>query len=176
MEATAAGVVTEGLVQPFAHGGGYQDFVPLTAPVAGANLQFVVTGQNWIRVLGARANVTTDANVANRFVSLDYLNARSQTMMRNAVATVVVAATTNLKFEWSAQRTDGAFVANAPVLGPCFPMFLAPGSIVQITLDSIQVGDQISLASLVIERFDTGSVGYSVGFVPETPVAPSPRG
>jgi hypothetical protein len=159
--------LTEGLLQPFVHGVGYQDFVPLPQPAAGANLAFTVESRNLIRVLGARCNVTTDANVANRFVSLDYINARGQTMMRNAVATVVVGSTTNLKFEWNAQRADGAFVANCPVLAPVFPLFLSPGSQVQITVDSIQVGDQISLASLVIERFDSGAPGYKIGFVPD---------
>jgi hypothetical protein len=168
--------VTEGLLQPFGYGRGYQDFIPLAAPAAGANLVFTVESRNLIRVLGARCNVTTDANVANRFVALDFINARGQTMMRNAVATVVVGSTTNLKFEWSAQRADGAFVANCPVLAPVFPLFLSPGSTVQFTLDSIQVGDQISLASLVVERYDTGPTGYPLGFIPDTPVAPPASG
>ena len=159
----------EGLLQPFAHGVGYQDFVPFTPPAAGANAIFTVGQDRIMRVLGARCNVTTDANVANRFVSLDYINGRGQTMMRNAAGLVLTASTTNAKFEWNAQRTDAQWAANTPVLVPVFPLFLYPGSTVQITLDSIQAGDQISLASLVFERFDTGALGYGVGFVPSPP-------
>lgn len=158
-----------GLLQPFAHGVGYQDFIPLTSPAAGSNLAFTVTGAQWIRVLGARATVTTSATVANRFVSLDYINARSQTMMRNAAGLVLTASTTNQAFEWSAQRTDAQWAANTPVLAPLFPAFLAPGSIVQITLDSIQAADAITAASLLVEKFDTGSLGYGVGFWPAPP-------
>ena len=161
----------EGLLQPFAHGVGYQDFIPLTQPAAGANLAFTVPADRVMRVLGARFNVTTDANVANRFVSLDYINARAQTMMRNAAGLVVTASTTNQKFEGTCQRTDAQWATNTPVLFPVFPLFLYPGSIVQITLDSIQATDQISLASLVVERFDTGSLGYGLGFVPSPPPA-----
>lgn len=156
---------TQGLLQPFGRGAGYQDFVPLTAPAAGANLSFTVEARNYVRVLGARCNITTDANAANRFVSLDYINPRGQTMMRNAVAFVLVANVTNQKYEWSAQRSDGAAVANTPVLAPVMPLFLAPGTLAQITIDNIQAGDAITLASLVVERFDTGSLGYSAGFV-----------
>lgn len=160
--------VSEGLLQPFAHGAGFQDFISLTTPAAGANLSVTVGGDRIVRVLGARCNITTDANVANRFVSLDYINARAQTMMRNAAGLVVTASTTNQKFEWTAQRTDAQWAANTPVLAPVFPLFLYPGSIVQITLDNIQAGDQISLASLVVERFDTGNLGYGVGYVDTT--------
>lgn len=159
----------EGLLSPFAHGVGYQDVLFPASPAAGANLAVTVEGRNWLRVLGARLNVTTDANVANRFVSLDYVNARGQTIMRNAAGLVVTASTTNQRFEWTAQRTDAQWAANTPVLVPVYPLFLAPGSVVQFTLDSIQVGDQVSGAVLVVERFDTGSLGYGVGFVPSPP-------
>lgn len=169
MPATGTLPGAEGLLQPFAHGLGYQDFIALPQPAAGANLAFTIDGRSTVRVVGARCNVTTDANVANRFVSLDYINARAQTMMRNAAGLVVTASTTNQKFEWNAQRTDAQWAANTPVLLPLFPLFLSPGSVVQITVDSIQAADQISLASLVVERFDTGSLGYGVGFVPYPP-------
>jgi hypothetical protein len=157
--------VTEGMLQPFSHGVGYQDFIPLTTPAAGANLSFTVAGDRFIRILGARATITTSATVANRFVSLDFINARAQTWMRNAAGLVVTASTTNQAFEWIGQRTDAQWAANTPVLLPVYPIFLYPGMVVQITLDSIQAADQISLASLTVERFDTGDVGYKVGFV-----------
>ena len=160
---------TGGFLQPFAHGLGYPDFITLTQPAAGANLAFPVPANTYLRILAARCNITTDANAANRFVSLDYLNARSVTQVRNAAGLVVTASTTNQKFEWNAQRTDAQWAANTPVLLPVLPMFLSPGMIVQITLDAIQAGDQISLASLTVERFDTGTLGYTTGFAPSPP-------
>lgn len=159
----------EGLLQPFAHGLGYQDIVSVTTPAAGANAIFTVEGRNWIRILGARANITTDANVANRFVSLDYITPRGLTYMRNAAGLVLTASTTNQKFEWSAQRTDAQWAANTPVLAPLFPAFLAPATVVQVTVDSIQATDAVTLVTLLVERFDSGSLGYGVGFVPDPP-------
>lgn len=159
----------EGLLAPFAHGVGYQDTVEVTTPTAGANATFTVPSNVALRVLGARATVTTSAAAANRFVSLDYINARSQTLMRNAAGLVLTASTTNQAFEWSAQRTDAQWAANTPVLCPVYPLFLWPGSIVQVTLDNIQAADQVSAVRLVVEKFDTGNLGYGTGFVPAPP-------
>lgn len=159
--------LTEGLLQPFSAGAGYQDIIVGTSPVAGANFSFLVTGQNWIRPLGVRCSLTTSASAANRFVSVDYINARGTTYLRNATATVIAANVTGQAFEWNAQRADGAFVANTPVLAPLFPGFIAPGSTLQITVDNIQAADQLSAIVLYIERFDTGSLGYAIGFTPD---------
>jgi hypothetical protein len=158
---------TEGLLQPFSFGIGYQDFIPVTTPAAGANAVFTVESRNWIRVLGARATVTTSATVANRFVSLDFINARTQTYIRNAAGVIVLASTTNQVFEWNMARTRAEWAANTPVLAPLLPVFLPPGTTVQITLDSIQAADAITAVSLTVERFDTGPIGYEVGFVPD---------
>jgi hypothetical protein len=156
---------SEGLLQPFGYGLGYQDFVAIATPAAGANASFTVEGRNLVRIYGARATLTTSATVANRFLSLDYLTARGNTFLRNAAGLVVVASTTNQAFEWNAQRTDDKVVANAPVLLPVFPAFLTPGTVVQFTVDAIQVGDQLTSLSLYVERFDTGSIGYERGYV-----------
>jgi hypothetical protein len=158
-------VAAMGLLGPFSYGTGYQDFIPLTTPAAGANLSFAVEGRALIRILSARCSITTSATVANRFVSLDYINARSVTQCRNAAGLVVLASTTAQVFEWNQARTRAEWAANTPVLVPLLPMFLAPGEIIQISVDNIQVADQISAASLTIERFDTGSIGYERGFV-----------
>jgi hypothetical protein len=158
-------VAAKGLLAPFGYGTGYQDFIPLTTPAAGANLSFTVESRALIRILAARCSITTSATVANRFVSLDYLNARGVTQVRNAAGLVLTASTTAQVFEWNSARSRSEWAANTPVLVPVLPMFLAPGEIIQITLDSIQAADQISAASLTVERFDTGSVGYERGYV-----------
>lgn len=157
----------EGLLQPFSFGVGYQDFVQIANPGNGLNASFTVEGRNFVRVIGARATLTTDANVANRFLSLDYINARVTTFLRNAAGLVVTASTTNQAFEWNAQRTDAQWAANTPVLLGVYPCFLAPGTVVQFTVDNKQATDTLTNVSLLIERFDTGNVGYQTGFVPD---------
>lgn len=159
-------LVTQGLTEPFQEGLAFQDTLLPADPAAGANLSIVVGGENWIRVLSAIATISTDANAANRFVSLDYISARGTTYVRNAAGLVVTANTTNQVFVWSEQRTDAQWATNTPVLVPVSSIFLPPGDTIRITLDSIQVGDTIKSASFVIERFPTGPRGQPVGVVP----------
>lgn len=129
----------------------YADWLTVTTPAAGAAATYTVPGQFAARLLAARLTITTDANVANRFVSLDYIDAKGTTRLRNAIAKVFAANTTAQAFEWSAQRTTGEWVANAPVLAPLAPWWLPPGFTVKFAVDAIQATDQISGLSLWIE-------------------------
>jgi hypothetical protein len=158
--------VTAGLLEPFGAGVGYQDTIAPANPGAGNNLAVVVEGRNWLRVLQAIATINTDATVANRFVSLDFINARGTTFSRNAAGLVVTASTVNQVFDWNEQRTDAQWATNTPVLAPVSSMFLAPATTIQITLDNKQAGDTITAVMLTVERYDTGPAGYPIGFIP----------
>ena len=158
---------TAGLLEPFSEGFGYQDTLDPANPGANTNLAIVVGGENWVRVLDAIATITTDANVANRFVSLDFINPRGVTYIRNAAGLVVTASTTNQVFQWNEQRTDAQWAANTPVLAPVSSIFLPPNSTIQITIDSKQAGDTITNAHFVIERYPTGPRGMPSGVVSE---------
>lgn len=159
--------VTTGLLQPFGWGLGYPDWVDPSAPAAGSNFVHTVGGQHYERLLGARCLITTDSNAANRFVSVDYINARNITYCRNAWAGVIVASTTNQAFEWNCARASGEHATNTPVLAPLFLTFLPPGFQIQITLDNIQVGDTITSIHLWLEKFPVGPRGYPSGMVTE---------
>lgn len=160
-------MVTAGLLEPFSEGLGYQDTLDPAAPGAGNNLSIVVGGENWMRVLDAIATINTDANVANRFVSLDFINPRGITYIRNAAGLVVTASTVNQVFQWNEQRTDAQWATNTPVLVPVSSVFLPPGTTIQITIDTKQAGDTITAAHFVVERYPTGRRGQPVGIVPE---------
>ena len=158
--------VEKGLLEAFGYGCGVQDFIPVAQPAAGANTSVQVDGRNYWRVLGARATLTTDANVANRLLSLDFINGRSITYMRNQPPVVIIASTTNQAFEWKEQLTGSEWNSNTPVHTPVSSIFLPPGTLVQWTVTAIQAGDQLSGLSLTIERFQVGPYGYEVGWVP----------
>lgn len=159
----------EGLLEPFAHGLGFQDFIRPANPAAGANLAVVTDGRFWTRVLGAMATITTDANVANRFVSLDFISPAGFTYMRNGGGFVETATNGGKVYCWSEQRTDSANVAGGTALLPVSSIFLAPGSTIQITVDAKQATDAITSVTLTVERFSTGDLGYGVGFVRAPP-------
>ncbi len=159
--------VTTGLLQPFGWGLGYPDWIDPASPAAGANFVHTVGGSHYERLIAATATVTTDANVANRFVSLDYMNARGVTYARNGAGLVLTASTSATVFQWNSARTVAEWAAGTPVLVPLMLAFCPPGFMWQITLDNIQVGDAITAVHLWVEKWPTGPRGYPQGMVTE---------
>jgi hypothetical protein len=152
-----------GLLQPFAYGRGIVQYLDVATPAAGATASVVVDGRWWLRVLAARLTITTDANVANRLVTLDYIDARGVTRLRNGAGLVVPASQTAQAFEWDANRTAAEWATNTPVYGPVAPWFLAPGWVVKFNVTSIQATDAISGLSLWVETFGTEPGAYPIG-------------
>lgn len=156
---------SRGLLEPFSYGKGFQDWVVVAAPGAGLNASFTVEARNWLRVLGALATVTTDANVANRVLSLDFVSPRIGTYWRNFAPLAITANTPATVFHWQEQVTDSEWNTNTPVKVPVSSIFLPPATTVQWTLDNKQAGDTLTGLLLTVERFDSGALGYDVGFV-----------
>jgi hypothetical protein len=136
-------------------GRGLTDWFSVASPAAGANASFTVGGRNvqGLRVLAALATVTLDANAANRLVSLDYIDARSVTRVRNANTGVWTASTSNQVFQWDQAHATSEWNTNTPVFVPLVDVILTPGWLVQLTVDNKQAGDQISAISFVVEAF-----------------------
>jgi hypothetical protein len=136
-------------------GRGLTDWFSVASPAAGANASFTVGGRNvqGLRVLAALATVTLDANAANRLVSLDYIDARSVTRVRNANVSVWTASTSNQVFQWDQAHAASEWNTNTPVFVPLVDVILTPGWLVQLTVDNKQAGDQISAISFVVEAF-----------------------
>lgn len=137
----------------------FYDWIDPAAPAAGATSSYTVGGEAYLRVLAARAIFTSDANAANRLVSLDYINARSITYVRNAASAVITANTTSQAFEWSTQRTTSEWNANTPIFAPAFDCWLPPGFTVKFAVDNIQVGDTLTALHLFVMRYPTGIEG-----------------
>lgn len=141
----------------------YPDWIDVAQPSAGVTASVTVDSFWWMRVVGARATLTTSASAANRFVSLDFINARSTTYMRNGAGVVIPASQTNQAFEWNRSRTVAEWAANTPFLLPVCDEWLPPGFKVQFTVDNIQAADQLSGLSLFVEKWNTGPKPGSVG-------------
>lgn len=155
--------LTEAVVEPFGYGLAYPDWLDVTAPAAGATVSVTVDGRWTMRVLAARCTLTTDANVANRLVTLDYIDARGVTRLRNGAGVVWTANTTAQAFEFDAHRTVAEWAANTPVFAPVAPWLLPPGFTVKFNVTNIQATDQLSAVSLWVEKFPTGARGYPQG-------------
>lgn len=136
-------------------GRGLTDWFSVTSPAAGANASFTVGGRNveGLRVVAALATVTTDANVANRLVSLDYIDGRNVTRVRNAPTLLVTASTTAQVFQWDHAHHVSEWNTGTPVFVPLADVILTSGWTVQLTLDNKQATDQLSALSFVVEAF-----------------------
>lgn len=156
---------TEGLVEPFGYGLAYPDWLDVASPAAGQTASVTVEGQWYVRLVAARLSITTDANVANRVVSLDYINARGTTYVQNAASVLVTASTTAQVFEWDRNRTVAEWNTGTPVWAPLLDEFLPPGFTIKFNVAAIQVGDQLSGIHLWVEKFPTGARGYPTGMV-----------
>jgi hypothetical protein len=136
-------------------GRGLTDWFSVTSPAAGANASFTVGGRNvqGLRVLAALATVTTDANAANRLLSLDYIDARSVTRVRNAATVLITANTSATVVQWDHAHALSEWQTGTPVFVPLADVILTPGWTVQLTLDNKQVGDTLTAISFVVEAF-----------------------
>jgi hypothetical protein len=158
--------VTEGLVQPFGYGLAYPDWLDVATPAAGATQSVTVDGAWSVRIVAARATLTTDANVANRLVTLDFVNARGVTYAANGASVVVTAGTSAQVFEWDRNRSVSEWNTNTPVWAPLLDEIIPPGFSVKFNVANIQVGDTLTSLRLWVEKFPTGARGYPRGMVP----------
>lgn len=155
-----------GLLLPYNYGRGNPEYVSVATPAAASNASFTVDGKFAIRVIAARLSITTDANAANREVTLDFIDARGVTRARNGGGTVVTANTTAALFDWNYQLGTATSVTNGSRFLPLAPLFLYPGFVVTFAVSNKQAADQISGLSLWIEQFPTGPRGYVLGVGP----------
>jgi hypothetical protein len=134
--------------------GEWLDFVDLPAPAAGALSQTLVVRDRALRVLAATATVSTDANAANRLVSLDYLKQGGVTYVRNFASVVLTASTTAQTFVWNRAWTVSEWAANTPIIVPVLSMQLPPGIAIRFSIDNIQVGDTLTGLTLTVARLE----------------------
>lgn len=153
----------EAVQETFALGLAYTDQVDVPTPAAGATASYAVDGKNSIRVLAATATITTDANVASRLVTLDYINGRGVTYMRNGASVLLTASTTAQAFYWSNKWSVSEWNTGTPVWIPLSDLILPPGFTVKFNVTSIQATDALSGLTLWVEKLPTGATGYPPG-------------
>lgn len=163
--------VTAGLVEPFGYGLAYPNWLDPLSPTVGTNYVHTVGGIHQQRILAATATLTTDANVANRLMSLDFTNARGVTYMSNAASVLVTASTTNQVFYWSISQSISEWNTGTPVWVPMLNAFLPPAFTAVFKVANIQAGDQLSNIHLWVENFPTGPRGYQTGMVQGEPAS-----
>jgi hypothetical protein len=104
------------------------------------------------RIVAVSFVLVADANAANRIARVEYLNAAGDVFFAAAAPfTVTAGVTSRLNFGIGIQQ----FGANAAaqIGGPLPDFMLIGGLAVRVAVASIQVGDQISAASLFADQW-----------------------
>lgn len=122
------------------------------APAAGASYTLTLERYNWWRLVFCTFTLTTDANAANRYVTVEYPGGDGVSVLADAAAVIVTASTTNQRYVGSLNRGVSEWNANADVLFPLSGIMLEAGRTVKINVANIQVGDQLSKIRLTFDR------------------------
>ena len=122
-------------------------------PAAGANLTLTLPPAHYTILQSVQFALTTDANVANRYVNVDYIARGGVQNIRNAATVLVTANTTAQVFQFDSAHTVSEWNTGTAVFAPLLDVPLPAGWSVRITVDSIQVGDQIASAKVVGWQF-----------------------
>jgi hypothetical protein len=156
---TRGRVIPSRLVEPFGFGEGFQQRIRPASPGAGAALtQALSVGGNYpMRLLSARAQLVTSATVANRSISVRFLDSDGNTVEDNGPGVFQTASDTVVyqgqirrsMSEWSSSGTD-----RTTVYFPLNDVVLSPGDSVSVRVGNMQAGDQLSAIVLVVERFE----------------------
>lgn len=156
--------VTESELQSYGYGQGFYEILQVANPGAGLEAT-LTTPQNAVsRLVSVAFTLTTTAVVANRVVTIEYQDGNGSVFIRAGAAVAVVQSSTQ---EFSGQMGGGAasWSANTPVFFSLPNVFLEPGRVVVIDVDSIDVGDTLTAIFCGWERFPTGPRGFPVGRV-----------
>jgi hypothetical protein len=146
------------LTQPFGLGGGIQfPFTP-DSPAAGAGFVFGADGRGARRLLSLVFTLTTDANAANRLVTVEYVGRNNLTYAVAEVTATQAASLTN-RYVFAIGYGTDSFAAGTDGLAPLPSLFLMPGDQLKIIVANIQVGDQLSAIAGAIERFPLDGEG-----------------
>lgn len=155
--------VTYGLLAPFHHGRGYQKPIDPANPAAGATYTKTVPGDAWERLVLCAFQLTTDANAANRIVTVEYTTGNGTTYAADGSGVLVTASTTAQQFYGSSQRGNSEWQTPGPIFFPLWGGFLPPSSKIKFNVTNIQVGDQLANIHLLMEKFETTKEGYLTG-------------
>lgn len=142
------------LSEPYGLGRAFQQVVRGVSPAAGAVFSLPMDPNYKSRLLGCVFTLTTDANVANRYATVEAEDSDGNPFSVNA-AGVVVTANTTQRFVGSMFRGEGEWAGNTDVLFPLAPIFLEGGIVLKINVANVQAGDTLTAIKLVFDRFPT---------------------
>lgn len=139
-----------------AYGSGAEVSSVIRGTDPGANTNFVLTlDSRWSwRIVACSFTLTTDANIANRYVTMEYAQDDGTVNVINAAAVLVTASST-ARFSGSLTRGVAEWNTGTDVLFPLCPVWLFGGSTVSIIVGTKQAGDTLTKIRFVVDRIQT---------------------
>lgn len=122
-------------------------------PAAGASFSFNLDARWWWRFRSIRCRFVADANVANRYVTVDFTDPEGTAWIRNPSLAVVAAGVTQ-DYDFSRRNNPVSGIAGQPQFADLDETFIPPGWLAQINVANVQVGDQLSRIRLYVEKFE----------------------
>lgn len=143
-----------GLVQEYGAGQGFEEVVKGTNPTAGLIYSHNLDSRYRTRLVSAVFTLTTDANAANRYVTVENQDGDGNTITVSSAA-VTVSANSTQRFAGSLIRGHSEWAANTDVLFPILPSFMSGGTVLAIVVANIQAGDALTKIRWIFDRFPT---------------------
>lgn len=158
---------TLGLTRLIGHGHAFSQVLRVTNPAAGAGLTYTNDGSYWELLDSLSFQLVSDANAANRQVTVTIRDGSGTALVTLPAASVQAA---SLTYQYTFSRDFSTFntVVGLANTAPLPAIFLQPMFTVVVTVGTVQVGDQISNVRLYAERFVTGPAGYLLGVIDDT--------
>lgn len=149
------------LTQPYSEQRGFQSVVPGVNPAAGANLVLTLDSR-WVwRLISCVFTLTTDATVANRYVTVEYQQDAQVPYCINAAAVVFTANGTQ-RYAGAINQTVAEWNTGTDVLFRLAPLYLFGGNTVTIRNLNAGAADTLTLIRFVFERFPTDQFNIPV--------------
>lgn len=141
------------LTEPYGVGLGFRQIIKGTSPAAGSSFTLAVDPRYVTRILTCLFTLSTDANAANRYVTVEALDGNGNSFAAEAAGVVVTANTTSQRFAGSVTRGVAEWAANTDVLFPLWRHMLKGGETVKINVAAIQAGDTLTAITFAVEQY-----------------------
>lgn len=146
----------------------WPESIGLAQPAAGVAFTRRIPGETFEKLEMVRCTLVASVAVANRFVSLDYLNGDNVIVGRVSSATAVTAGLTTA-FTFAKDMSLALATGTSEQLLPLIDCMLPPGFKVRITAAGLDVADQLSNIFFHVCRYPSSEWSPAGGAIPYEP-------
>lgn len=122
------------------------------SPAVGTDFTYTVPGDSRVEIVTVMCELTTDATVGNRGVSLRFRNWNARRFLVAGTAAVIAESTTQA-FCWQSAAGPGVWAVDDAALAGMPSVMLLPQCTATIHVTNMQAGDQVSEVALLLDVY-----------------------